>query len=188
MARKTRSDASPFDRFQSDLDRWLTAENLSYDETLTRLKAVWPAGERVPSKSALQRWASRRRQDLILSRIASSAAKAKQVTSAFEKNPGDAYAALLGLIGQTAFEMKLKGGESLDMDTLKDLAQLVQVGLVARNAEASLRIKEEDLKLKERRVVLLEKKAADATATLSDSALTDEQKMNRFREIFGIKV
>jgi hypothetical protein len=186
MPRKTRSDSSPFDRFQADLDRWLTAENLSYDETLTRLRGVWPAGERVPSKSALQRWASRRRQDLILSRIAASAAKAKQVTSAFEKNPGDAYAALLGLIGQTAFEMKLKGGESLDMDTLKDLAQLVQVGLEARNSDAIIRIKEEDLKLKGRRLVLLEKKAADATETLGDEKLTPEEKMAKMRQIFGL--
>jgi hypothetical protein len=188
MPRKTRSDSSPFDRFQTELDQWLTVENLSYEDTLTRLRGVWPAGERVPSKSALARWADRRRQELVLERIAASAAKAKQVTGAFAENPGDAYTALLGLIGQTAFEMKLKGGESLNMDTLKDLAQLVQVGLVARTAEANLRIKEEDLKLKERRVVLLEKKAADATDTLTDGALSDEQKMARFREIFGIKV
>ena len=188
MARKTRSDASPFDRFRSELDQWLSAENLSYEDTLTRLKAVWPAGERLPSKSALHRWAEKRRQELVLERIAASSAKAKAVTGAFAANPGDAYSALLGLIGQAAFEIQMKGGEALSMDTLKDLAQLVQVGLIARKEEANLRIKEEDLKLKERRVVLLEKKAADATETLTDGALTDEQKMARFREIFGIKV
>lgn len=188
MARKPRSDASPFDRFQADLDQWLTVENLSYKDTLERLRGVWPAGERVPSLSSLQRWAERRRQDLMLERIAASAAKAKEVTGAFAQNPGDAYSALLSMIGQAAFEMRLQRGEGLDMDTLKDLAQVVQVGLVARNAEANLRIKEEELKLKERRVVLLEKKAAEATETLEDGALSDEQKMARFREIFGIKV
>lgn len=188
MGRKPRSDSSPFDRFKADLDQWLTVENLSYDDTLKRLRGVWPSGEKLPSKSALQRWAERRRQDLMLERIAASAAKAQEVTGAFAANPGDAYSALLGLIGQAAFEMRLNAAESLDMDTLKDLAQVVQVGLMARNAEATLRIKEEDLKLKERRVVLLEKKAADATDTLTDGALTDEQKMSRFREIFGVKV
>lgn len=188
MARKPRSDASPFDRFRADLDQWLTVDNLSYDETLAKLRAVWPAGERVPSKSALARWAKRRRQEIVLERIATSAGRAKEVTDTLARNSGNAYDALLGLIGQAAFEIQMKKGAGLDMATLKDLAEVVQVGLIAKTAEANLRIKEEDLKLKERRVILLEKKAADAANTLTDGALTDEQKMSRFREIFGIKV
>lgn len=188
MPRKTRSDSSPFDQFQTELDQWLTVENLSYEDTLTRLRGVWPAGERVPSKSALARWADKRRQELVLERIAASAAKAKQVTGAFAENPGDAYGALLGMIGQAAFEMRLQKGDALDIDTLKDLAEVVQVGLRSRNEDAKLRIREQELALKERRIVLLEKQSADATATLGSNELSDEQKMARFREIFGIKV
>lgn len=187
MARKPRSDASPFDRYQEQLDQWLWAENLSYDDALSRLREVWPAGERAPSRSSLQRWADRRRQERMLDRIAASAATAKAVTGQFAANPHDAYGALLGMIGQAAFEMRLAAGDRLDMDTLKDLAEVVQVGLRSRAEDAKLRLREQDLALKERRIVLLEKQASEATATLTDGALTDDQKMARFREIFGIK-
>jgi hypothetical protein len=187
MPRKTRSDASPFDRFREELDQWLTVDNLSYDQTLAQLRAVWPAGERAPSRSALQRWAERRRQDLVLERIAKSAASAHEVQQAFASTPGDAYQSLLGLIGQAAFEMRMKAGEGLSLDTLKDLAQVVQVGLAARNEEAKLRLREQEIALKERRLVLLEKQATEATGVIQDGALTAEQKMARFREIFGIR-
>jgi hypothetical protein len=187
MARKPRSDASPFDRFQSDLDQWLSVENLSYKDALEKLRSVWPAGERLPSLSSLQRWADRRRQDLMLERIAASAAKAKEVTGAFAANPGDAYGALLNMIGQAAFEMRVAKGESLDIDTLKDLSEVVQVGLRSRNEDAKLRLREQEIQLKERRVVLLERQAADATQTLGNETLTPEQKMAKMREIFGLK-
>lgn len=187
MARKPRSDSSPFDLYQEQLDQWLWAENLSYDDALARLREAWPAGERMPSRSSLQRWADRRRQERMLDRIASSAATAQAVTAQFAANPHDAYGALLGMIGQAAFELRLGKGDQLDMDTLKDLAEVVQVGLRARAEDAKLRLREQDLALKERRIVLLEQQATAATDTLTDGALTDDQKMARFREIFGIK-
>lgn len=187
MARKPRSDASPFDRFQADLDQWLSVENLSYKDALERLRAVWPAGERLPSLSSLQRWADRRRQELMLQRIAESSARAQQVQSAFQANPADAYGALLNMIGQAAMEMRIQKGEALDLDTLKDLAEVVKVGLVSRNEDAKLRLREQEIALKERRVVLLERQAADATQTLGNETLTPEQKMAKMREIFGLK-
>lgn len=187
MSRKTRSDASPFDRHRSDLDQWLLVENLSYEDTLARLRAVWPEGERMPSRSALQRWADRRRQEKVLERIASSAASANEVRGAFAANPSDTFGTLLGMIGQAAFELRMGKGDALGIDDMKALAELVQVGLKARHDEATLRIKEQALALQERRVAMLEKQSTDATAVVADGALTDEQKMARFREIFGIK-
>jgi hypothetical protein len=186
MSRKTRSDASPFDRFREELDQWLTVDNLSYDDALAKLKAVWPVDVRAPSRSALARWAEGRRQEQVLDRIAKSAASARQVQDTLAANPGDAYASLLGLIGQAAFEMRMKAGDELSIDTLKDLAQVVQVGLAARNEEAKLRLREQEIGLKERRIVLLERQSAEATDVVRDTALTPEQKMARFREIFGL--
>ena len=187
MSRKPRSDTTPFDRFRDQLDQWLLVDNLSYDDALARLAEIWPAGERRPSRSSLARWAEKRRQERVLEKISASARSAQAVTAQFAANPHDAYGALLNLIGQAAFEARIQKGDALDMDTLKDLAEVVQVGLRSRNEDAKLQLREKELALKERRIVLLEKQAADATDTLQDGALTDEQKMARFREIFGIK-
>jgi hypothetical protein len=64
----------------------------------------------------------------------------------------------------------------------------VRLGMNVRHDEATLRLKEQDLAIKERRVVLLENQAKEATQVIGDGQLTDEQKMTRFREIFGVKV
>ena len=186
--RKPRSDASPFDRYREDLDQWLLVENLSYDEVLKRLKAIWKEVDRMPSRTSLQRWADRRRQEKVLDRIQASAQSANAVRSALAENPSDCFGALLGMIGQAAFEIRMQSGDAVDINVLKDLAQLAGVGLKARHDEAVLKLREQELGLKERRIVLLEKQAADATDVIKDGELTDEQKMARFREIFGIKV
>jgi hypothetical protein len=186
--RKPRSDASPFDRFRDDLDVWLLTENLSYDDALSRLRGVWPAGERMPSRSALARWSERRRQEIQLERIAKSAAAANEVSEAFRLNPADSFGTLLSMIGQAAFDARMSKGDALDIDTMRELGELVRLGMNVRHDEATLRLKEQDLAIKERRVVLLENQAKEATQVIGDGQLTDEQKMTRFREIFGVKV
>lgn len=187
MSRKTRADsfwdAQPAARL-AELERWLFEENLSYDEAVKRYAEFGESG----SVASLQRWRSRRAQERMLERIAASARQANAVVDRFKANPSETFDALLKMIGQAAFDAQLHG-QTLDLSTLKDLADLTAMGLNAAHDKATLELKEKDLDLKERRVKLLEEKARQADQakdTVSDQKLSPEEKDQRLRQIFGM--
>lgn len=168
------------------LEGWLFGDSpLTYEQARSRLLAEHGVKT---SAAALCGWRERRAQERMLDRIAASSRQANAVVDHFAKNSSDTFEALLRMIGQAAFDLRM-GGENLDLGTLKDLAELTKLGLVERGEREKLRIKQEELALKERRVVLLERQAAQAEAAegvVRDGSLTPEAKMARMREIFGL--
>jgi hypothetical protein len=186
--RKPRSD-STWDRLteqrQAEVWDWLDAENLSYEAALARARERWGIASSV---SALARWRSCYAQEMMLRRIAASAERANAVTRQFAENPSNTYDALLQMIGQAAFEAKFNGGTDLDLGTLKDLAELTGLGLKARKDTADLDAKQRALDLAERRVKLLETKAAqaDRAASVLREELSPEEKEQRIKAVFGM--
>lgn len=184
MSRK--KHPSLLDEYREQLDQWLIAENLSLDDARAKLRGVWKGTTEVPSRSALSRWAATRRQERVLERIAESARSANALQTQIEANPSDVLGNLLGLIGHEAFRIQMEQGEKPDVAQMREIAELLKIGLKARHDDATLKLKQDQLALQERRVALLERQAADATAVLSDDGLTAEQMTARFREIFGM--
>jgi hypothetical protein len=95
---------------------------------------------------------------------------------------GEVMLMRLGLSKQDPKLIQL-GAQTADARRSLDLAE--ESGRTkARQKDKQLSQKDRDLKLAERRVAVLEKKAEEAKAAANDSTLTDAQKAARIREIF----
>lgn len=161
MSRKPKStsviDGLPANQREA-LERWLFEENVSFADGCTRLYQDFSVRS---SESALRRWYQRVYQTRTLDRIAASASKANAVMDRFAKNPASTYDALLGLIGQMAFEESLKAEKEISVETLSDLTNLVlsyQGGKLKAAAEAR---KERELSLKKEKLELELRKYQD---------------------------
>ena len=164
-------DSLPPER-REQLVRWLVDENLKYPEAVVR---VWEKFGVKTSVSALQKFYSRR-----CFTLRSSQAKdfADLVVTEAKKSGNNFDSATLALVKQRAFECVYAGNGKIS-----ELAILA--GIVGDSAK--LELKRQELALGERRVAVLERKAAMADAAqgvVTDQTLTEEQKAARLREIF----
>lgn len=123
----------------------------------------------------------RRRQFSQSARVRSAEAKA---------DPGTFQDATIDAIKEKAYQLATAANTS--PKDVKALFVLVQKEMDrqqrAAKEQADRELKQRQLTLEERRITLLEKKAAlvdEAEAVTTSSALTDEQKLARYREIFG---
>lgn len=102
-----------------------------------------------------------------------------------EKFP-DATPEKIAAAGQLVFTMQAANvkdaKEFREMEYLRLAKEAAQTK--ARHGDAKIRQKDRDLKLAERRVVLLEAKAAEAIKTLDDKTLSAPEQAARIREIF----
>lgn len=170
------------------IERWLFEENLSHKDTAVRIFQDF-AVRISPSAVACfyQRCAKRR----MLLQIAASSESSKAVTDQFRQNPDTSFEALLGLIGQAAFEMKLQSGGKLDLKTLKDLAEIMALGLKVKTDTKKIAQKDEQLRLQRDKLEidvtkLAMKEAAFIKSVSSNSKLTESEKMNVIRQkLFG---
>ena len=138
------------------------------------------------SVPSLSLWLSEKRLEAALEKIRLAGHTAKTVRAALPTED-ESFSALMQMIGQTAFELKLSG-ETLDLDRLQQFADLAALGLKAKIEASKLKLSEADAQRDERRLVLLEKKAAQADETektLTDRELTPEQRAQRIKEIYG---
>ncbi len=156
------------------LIRWLTEENVSYDDAKKRLKEDFNVST---SLGALSRFYATK---CFLMRAGEARAFAELVTQQAKEGGGDFDEATLALVKQRAFERAVaKDG---DIDELATLA-----GIIGESAK--LDIKRRALDQTDRRIALLERaeKERDAAkATTENPTLTDAEKMARYREIFGM--
>ena len=177
---------STLDPFAESLDRWLTAkpegDGLYYRQVIENLATEH---NHTTTKSTLSNWWNKRQaakdRAALTGRIAEGAETFRQVKSAFGKNPPPDVEFLISFCRQLSFQ--LAAGEP--DPKLLTLAQ----GFM-KNVLDYARIEESrrSLSLDQRRVELLERKAAQAEDTeraVSDSNLTDEQRAQRIREIYG---
>lgn len=150
--RKTRADGMKLDQFRTDLDQWLFVESRSYKDTAALLLEQHGFSASI---SSLCQWRQRRERERVLDSVAASAEASKAVRSATERHGAQSFGALADLIGQTAFEMKLRG-EDLDLGTIKDLAEVCAMGLRAQHDSAILVQREREIDLKAKRLAVAE--------------------------------
>lgn len=157
------------------LEGWLFEENLSYDVALERLHLDFGVRS---SRSALERFYRRTAQRRLLERIARNASEANEIEAEFTKNPAPVPQAVVKLVTQLAFE-EITAGRAMDKEFIVKLTKLaVDSGLKAKKLE-----------LDQRRIELLEakaKQADEASKALGDSKMTEEEKQQRLRQIFGM--
>lgn len=164
------------------LESWLCEENVSYLVACERLKLDFNVRS---SPTALKRFYQRCMQRRLKADIFGKAQFANEVKAEFRKSQADFSEPLLQLIGQMAFEQAVNGRD-LDPKFFVQLSSL----LLKSNADTiKNELKAQALGLEERRVKLLEEKAARADAaesTLKDGGLSAEEKQLKLREIFHL--
>lgn len=156
------------------LIRWLTEENIKYPEARERL---WQDFGVKTSETALSQFYATRCFSL---KYSQAGEMADTVATEMAARPDRFDAATIALVRQKTFERAVARDGNLD-----ELAILAKI----LNDSAKLRLKEKDQQLTERRVSLLEKKAAQADQAkgiVGDQALSDEQKAAQLRSLFGM--
>jgi hypothetical protein len=116
----------------------------------------------------------------LIARRARAMGMANEVTEAASREPGRFDAATVDALRQRAFEMAIAPGADP-----KDVKALYMLVLKAGDQD----LKREQLQLDERKIKLLEAKAAKADATestLKNSDLTEDEKRQKIAGIFGM--
>jgi len=175
--KKPRSDAKlkslpPHQR--DTLIRWLTEENLSYDQARERLYQDFSI--KTSTGALSQFYAS----SCFTLRYSQAREIADTVAESMKASPDQFDQATISLIRQKAFERAVSKDGNLDELTL--LAKML-------HDSRKLQLKEKDQSLQERRIAILEQKAAQAdTATriVKDAELTEEEKAKRLKSLFGM--
>lgn len=176
---------SKLDRFAPQL-----AELDAEKKTLSDI-CEWLAGEgcKVSPSSVsvyLERLRSERRQASLLSQIASGSRQSAEVEKQFSQNPAPALETIIKLHRVLIMQMATK---SVDQPELVEVANsLTKTVMDFVSGQTKAEIEKQKLSQGERKIVLLEKKAAQADATeqtLSDANLTPEQRQQRIKEIYG---
>jgi hypothetical protein len=102
MARKTRSDAHPLDKFREDLDQWIYVENLGFKEVVAEIEKKH--GLKV-SVSAVWRWKQDRDEDRLIEKIARDARRSTDAVDAFAEANPELDKAFTNLLKQVAFNL-----------------------------------------------------------------------------------
>lgn len=157
------------------LRRWLVDENLSYGAARERLREDFGVET---SERALSVFYAK---ECFSDRFAQARDFADKVAAEVQEGADKFDDATISLIKQKAFERAVaKDGD------LKELQILA--GIIGDTAK--LRIKQQEVELAERRIALLEKKAAEADAArevAGDAALSAEEKEARIKAVFGLR-
>lgn len=202
---------SKLDPHAEKLIAWFTpkpegGEGLTLQQARSRLSELDCAVSVNALSSWWQRYQQARMQERLLGRLASGGAFNKQLGKCLAENPPPELERLIKML-QTLIAMVAVNGD-LDTDVMKVVGHLVSVvmdyeksraaheiklkEMTQRDdlAKATRELKTKELDLTERRVKLLEEKAAQydqAKAALGDGALTEDQKKERIRQIFGLQ-
>jgi hypothetical protein len=177
MAKKPRSDSklAALNPEQKALLRtWLIDENLSYRDAKARLHDDFNI---TTSEGALSQFYA---TECFALRSSEAKEFAERVVEELTESGEKFDEATLALIKQKAFERAYaKNG---NIDELATLAKIL-------GDSAKLKLKEKDQALAERRISILEKKAAladKAKDITSNSELSDEEKAAQMRGLFGM--
>jgi hypothetical protein len=183
---------SKLDAHAEKLIAWFTpkamgGEGLTLAQAQARLSELGCSCSLNALSSWWQRHQQARMQDKLLSDIASGARFNREMEKSLGENPPPELATLMQLLRTLTAQLAING--TADQDTLKLVGHLMALVLEHDKARSSYEIKRQDLELKERRVVLLEQKAArfdQAKAAMGDAALSEAEKQQRIRQIFGM--
>jgi len=160
---------------RATLEGWLFTDNLSYTDAAKKLWEDFSVRVSPSSLSSFWQECSQRR---LLDRIAASGVKVNDAVGQFRKSQAQTLEALEGMVGTIAFEKSMEAGEEFDPKTIANFTSLII-------EIKKLAIKEAELSLDQRRVILLEKKAAafDQAKAVIEAQLSPEEQRKRLKEI-----
>lgn len=187
---KTRE--SKLDPHAEKLIAWFTpkpegGEGLTLAQARSRLSELDCAVSVNALSSWWQRYQQKQMQERLLGDITNGGRFNRELEKSLGKNPPPELVVLIKLIQTLIAQLAVSGG--LDLNTLKIVKSLTSLVLDFEKSKASHALKTKELDLTERRVKLLEEKAAQfdqAKAALGDGALTEDEKKERIRQIFGL--
>lgn len=174
MPKKPRSDSKlnslPLEQKELLVD-WLVEENLSYKDAVERVEDEFGVSTSTGAMSTFYSTACWQ------VKIERSRELADSLGDAGETDEFEAQA--MKAVRQKFFELSL--GSQVNLKDLKALAKII-------GDSKALQIRVKDLEIKERRIELLEKKAAmaDQAEGIMGSQLTEEEKAQRMRQLFGM--
>jgi hypothetical protein len=157
----------------SDICDWLAAEGCKVS----------------PSRVSeyLERLRSRRREAAILSQITNGARQSAEVEKQFGKNPAPQLDTIIKLHRVMIMQLATQAVDNPELITITNNLTKTVMDFVSGQTKAEL--EKQKLAQGERKLVLLEKKAAafdQAKGVLENKELTEAQRAARRREVFGI--
>jgi len=178
------------------LCQWLFEENVTYKKAQERCQSQFALAVHLDSLLNFRQRAEKERLadralKLAISRASESATTANAKIQSLQELKDPFWAALMGQIGQDAFERRMKAEEPPEIETLKDLAEIASYGLKAKHDTQKLAQKEREINLavakmqfdaaREALKILPELKQIGA-----DNALDENAKINAIRlKLFG---
>jgi DNA-binding phage protein len=180
-----KSRPSKLDRFAAQLAE-LDAEKKTLSDICEWLAAEGCKASPSSVSVYLERLRSERRQAALLTQIASGSRQSADVEKQFSKNPAPALDTIIKLHRVMIMQLATKSVDNPELIEVTNALTKTVMDFVSGQAKAE--IEKQKLSQGERKIVLLEKKAAqaDATATvLADAQLTPAQREQRIKEIYG---
>ncbi len=181
--RKPRGDNRLLAPHDALLERWIGQENLTYAQAQARLER--DHGLRV-SVSALHRWWRRRGQqkirEVVLRNITAGAEATKQIATLAERQGVPELDQLISWVRILIANLATRPDAQVDVDGLVQLMRPAMEWAKIQQRGAQLEMDRQKLELLKRKAAAAE--AAEAVA--GDAQLTPDEKMQRFREIFGL--
>lgn len=168
---------SKLDEHAADLDKWLGEEDLTLSQAAERLAA---AGCRI-SLTGLSNWWTVRREDLnrqqLLDRLTMANAADAEVKAQLQITDAPETATLMKLLNVFIMQLAVNGG----VHNAGEIVSLIRPVI----EHAKLQEKAKDRELDERRLKILEQKAAmaDQAGAVLASNLSQEEQNARLREI-----
>ena len=173
---------SKLDQYAETLDELFAA-----GKTLQEAQATLREAGCSVSLSRLSVWwsdrQSERMQERLLGQITSGARQCREVEESFGRNPAPAVETIIKLYRVLAMQFATAGVSNPELIETSERATRMVLEF------AKLEAKRADQALDERRVKLLEERAklADlAQGVMGDTALSEEQRSARMRELFGM--
>ena len=156
----------------ADMQGWLKTQNC--DVSLGRLSGFLEARRTARLHSSL------------LDRIASGARQCQEVEKQFGESPPPELETLIKLNRVMILNLSTRGAENPELLKLAD--QLTRTALEFASGRTKAELEQQKITLADRRISLLEKKAAqaDATANVLQAPMTEAEKSARIKEIYGL--
>ena len=177
---------------KSVLDRY--AEQLlemdAAGKTLAEMLAWLKEEACTVSLSTISRWLESARssaaQERILNLVATGSAQCTELDKAFAKNPAPELDMLIKLFKVLILKLTTQGQADTKLLQLAD--QLSRTAIEFINGQTKAAFKRVELEQAERKLQIIEKKAAafDAAQKVAVSELTSEEKDAEYRRIFGM--
>ena len=181
--RKTRGDAVNLRPFEADLDQWLCIEEMTFAQAAQKLAETH--GTNVSTK-VLWRWLKKHNaqklRQTILRNITSGAQAMRQLRDHAARHEIPQLEELMGLLRVITANLATRPDAAVKTEAIVSLLRPVI-------EHAKLQQREQQLGIDRMKLEILQRRAArdeEAEKTMSDSGMSAEQKMAKFREIFGI--